>query len=160
MTVDSVLIVLLLSFFVVFVISPWLAPGSGRVPTSRKEVHRQIAFIESQLKSRSRGESIDQQASRILRWGQLRMLEQYLKPKNRPQPKQTHSAHFLLAIAVRLLPQSERARYLEEFRAELLDVPRNTRPSHALSLLRAVFVLRLRRGLNRAADADGRRAKS
>ena len=41
------------------------------------------------------------------------------------------SAHFLLTIAVQLLPQSERDRYLEEFRAELLDVPRDMRLSHA-----------------------------
>jgi hypothetical protein len=67
--------------------------------------------------------------------------------------------HFLLAIAVRLLPLSERDRYLEEFRAELLDVPRNTRLTHALSLVRGVFVLRLRRGLNKATDAAVRRAK-
>ncbi len=70
------------------------------------------------------------------------------------------SAHFMLAIAVRLLSLSERDRYLEEFRAELLDIPPNTRLSHALSLLRGVLVLRLRRGLkNKAADAAVRRVK-
>jgi hypothetical protein len=41
----------------------------------------------------------------------------------RPRAERTRSAHFLLAIAARLLPPSERARYVEEFRAELLDVP-------------------------------------
>jgi hypothetical protein len=54
------------------------------------------------------------------------------------------SAHFLLTIAVRLLPPSERARYLEEFHAELLDVYRGRRLWHTLSLLRGTFVLRLR----------------
>jgi hypothetical protein len=80
-----------------------------------------------------------------------------------PEPSQLRrvpSAHILLAIAVRLLPPSERARYLEEFRAELLDIPHNTWPRHALSLLRGVFVLRLRRWLkNKAANAAVRRAK-
>lgn len=76
------------------------------------------------------------------------------------QARRLRSEHFLLSIAVRLLPPSERDRYLEEFRAELLDLPRNTRLSHALSLLRGVFVLRLRRGLkNKATDAAVRRAK-
>jgi hypothetical protein len=68
--------------------------------------------------------------------------------------------HFVLATAVRLLPPSERARYLEEFRAELLDVPGDTQLRHSLSLLRGVFVMRLRRGLmNTAGDAAVRRAK-
>jgi hypothetical protein len=66
----------------------------------------------------------------------------------------------VLAIAVWLLPPPERARYFEEFRAELLDIPSNTRLSHALSLVRGVFVLRLRRGFkNTASDVAGRRAK-
>jgi hypothetical protein len=74
--------------------------------------------------------------------------------------KHTRSVRFLLAIGMRLLPPSERDRYLEEFRAELLDVPRNTRLSHALSLVRGVFVLRLRRGpKTKAANAAVRRAK-
>ena len=72
----------------------------------------------------------------------------------------SRSAHFLLAIAVRLLPPLERDRYLEEFRAELLDVPGHTRLTHALSLLRGVFVLRLRRGFkNTAGDTAVRGAK-
>jgi hypothetical protein len=78
----------------------------------------------------------------------------------RPRSSRARLGHVVLAIAVRLLPPSERARYLEEFRAELLDVPPNTRLSHALSLLRGVFVLRLRRGFKtEAADAAARRAK-
>lgn len=52
------------------------------------------------------------------------------------------SADLLLVIAVRLLPSWQRARYLEEFRAELLDISRSTQLRHALSLLRGVFVLR------------------
>lgn len=166
MTAALMLLALLVSFFMVFFIYPWLTPGSGRIPTSRKEVRRQIAFIETQLKFRSRADPVDRRVSRILRLVQLRALEKYLylKPKDRLQSKghlrskQTHSAHFLLAIAVRLLPHSQRARYLEEFRAELLELPRGMRLRHALSLLRGVFVLRLRRGpKNKAANV--RRAK-
>jgi hypothetical protein len=59
------------------------------------------------------------------------------------------SAHFLLSIAVHLLPPSERDRYLEEFRAELLDVQRNARLRHARSGPTA-----------KAADAAVRRAKN
>jgi hypothetical protein len=67
---------------------------------------------------------------------------------------------FVLAIVSRLLPPSERARYFEEFLAELLDLPRTKRLRHALSLLRGVLVLRLRRGLkDKATDAAARRAK-
>jgi hypothetical protein len=104
---------------------------------------------------------------------QTRMRKKHKKKKKRNDPlseRLTHqerllrseracSAHFLLTIAVRLLPPSERDRYLEEFRAELLDVPRNTRLSHALSLLCGVFLLRLRRGLKNKADAAVRSAK-
>ena len=44
--------------------------------------------------------------------------------------------------------------YLEEFRAELLDIHPGRRLWHALSLLRGTLVLRLRRGHNnKAADA-------
>jgi hypothetical protein len=64
----------------------------------------------------------------------------------------------VLAIAVRLLLPSERDRYLEEFRAELLDVPGDKRLLHALSLLRGVLVLRLRRGLKKAINVAVRRA--
>lgn len=60
--------------------------------------------------------------------------------------EQARSGRFLLATAVRLIPRSERARYMEEFRAELLDIPRGRRLRHALSLLRGVFVLRVRHG--------------
>jgi hypothetical protein len=71
------------------------------------------------------------------------------------------SAHFLLAIAVQLLPPSERHRYFEEFRAELLDVHRDSRMRHAWSLLRGVIMLRLRREpKDKAADAAVRRSKT
>jgi hypothetical protein len=76
----------------------------------------------------------------------------------RPRAKQAWSVHFL-AIAVRLLPPSERDRYSEEFRAELLDVPRNTRLSHALSVLRGALVLHLRRGFKNTAGDAAVRAK-
>lgn len=85
--------------------------------------------------------------------------EQRLEQARLERLERLRSAHFLLAIAVQLLPPSERDRYLEEFRAELLDIPRNTRRSHVLSLLRGVFVLRLRRGLKKVTDATARRAK-
>jgi hypothetical protein len=71
-----------------------------------------------------------------------------------------HSVGFVLAIVSRLLPPSERARYLEEYLAELLDLPCNSRLRHAVSLLRGAFVLRLRRGLkNTAGDVAVRRVK-
>ncbi|MGH3898088.1 MAG: hypothetical protein ACRDTA_07490 [Pseudonocardiaceae bacterium] len=80
--------------------------------------------------------------------------------EERERLEDARSACFLLVTAVRLIPRSERARYLEEFRAELLDVPRDTRLSHALSLLRGVFVLRLRRGhSDKATNAVVRRAE-
>jgi hypothetical protein len=53
------------------------------------------------------------------------------------------SARFLLKTAVWLIPQSERARYLEEFRAEMLDIPHDTR----------------RRPKRKVADAAARRAR-
>lgn len=81
--------------------------------------------------------------------------------ENREWLEHTRSARFLVVIAVRLLPPSERDRYLEEFRAELLDVPRDTRRRHAVSLLRGVCVLRLRREpKNKGADAAVGRAKN
>jgi vacuolar-type H+-ATPase subunit I/STV1 len=91
-----------------------------------------------------------------------RVQEAQLKRRDDEGKRLEHarSAHFLLTTAARLMPRSERDRYLEEFLAELLDIPPDTRLSHALSLLRGVFVLRLRRGLkNKAADATARRVK-
>jgi len=82
-------------------------------------------------------------------------LPQSAEERERLEP--VRSARFLLATAVRLIPQSERARYLEEFRAELLDVPRGRRLWHALSVLRGVFVLRLRRWPKNAAGPRIRR---
>jgi hypothetical protein len=63
-------------------------------------------------------------------------------------PREGHAwpVHFMLAIAVWLLPPSARDRHLEEFHAELLDLPPARRVWHALSLLRGAFVMRLRRG--------------
>lgn len=94
------------------------------------------------------------------RWAERALSEERARLEERARSERARSSHFLLAIAVRLLPPSERDRYLEEFRAELLDIPGDTRLSHALSLLRGVFVLRLRRGLRKeTADAAVRRAK-
>ena len=71
------------------------------------------------------------------------------------------SVGFVLTIVARLLPPSERSRYLEEFLTELLDLPHNTRLRHALSLLRGTFVQRLRRGhKDKAANAAVRTLKS
>jgi hypothetical protein len=103
---------------------------------------------------------------RRARWERRALLEARAQLEERAQSqekrarsKHVRSSHLLLAIAVRLLPPSERDRYLEEFRAELLDVT-DTRLSHAMSLLRGVLVLRLHRGLRKeAADAAVRRAK-
>jgi hypothetical protein len=82
-------------------------------------------------------------------------------PFKRSPAEPARTERVLLAIAVRLMSSSERDRYSEEFRAELLDVPGDTRLSHVLSLLRGVFVLRLRRGSKKeAADASVRRLKS
>jgi hypothetical protein len=77
-----------------------------------------------------------------------------------PRAGRARAERILLAIARQLLPSSERDRYLEEFRAELLDVPDDTRLPHALSLLRGVFVVRLRRGFKKeATDAAARRGQ-
>jgi hypothetical protein len=87
-----------------------------------------------------------------------RVIVQLVEEPTRSDPRWT--GHFLVAIAVRLMPQSERDRYLEEFRAELLDIPRETRRSHALSLLRGAVVLRLRGDAkNKTAHAAAKRAK-
>jgi hypothetical protein len=98
--------------------------------------------------------------------GRVRALKYHVRRSERLLLKErrfwerTLTVHFMLTIAVWLLPPSERDRYLEEFRAELLDVPDDTRLSHALSLLRGVFVLRLRGGFKKeATDAAARRAK-
>lgn len=100
-------------------------------------------------------------SSETLLWlEQLRKRVQRLEAEQCPHSEPGRSERLLLGAAARLLPPSERDRYLEEFRAELLDVPGDTRLSHALSLLRGVLVLRLRRGLKKeAADAVARRAK-
>jgi hypothetical protein len=99
-----------------------------------------------------------QREQRLARW-QREQREQRLA-RRRERLERLRSAHFLLAIAVQLLPPSERDRYLEEFRAELLDVQRDARLRHARSLLLGVIVLRLRRGLkNKVADAAVRRVK-
>jgi hypothetical protein len=96
----------------------------------------------------------------VRRWRSLRLvalLLEWQERSERPRPEHVRLAHSLLAIAVRLLPPSERDRYLEEFHAELLDVPRDTRLRHTLTLLRGVLVVRLRRGLKKkAADAAAR----
>jgi hypothetical protein len=59
----------------------------------------------------------------VPRTKRLQGQQAYLEQEQHVRPKLVRSTHFLLAIAMRLLPPSERARYVEEFRAELLDVP-------------------------------------
>lgn len=124
-----------------------------------KKVRRKIEILQSEQSNTSRLRRLRFEERRLERERHL-LGEQRLKRKKRLRSEHVRPAHFLLAIAVRLLPPLERDRYLEEFRAELLDVPRDTRLSHVLSLVRGVFVLRLRRGpQNKAADAAARRAK-
>ncbi|MGB6163355.1 MAG: hypothetical protein WCF33_22735 [Pseudonocardiaceae bacterium] len=98
-------------------------------------------------------------------WAEIARLEEHVRAaerrarwEERARSEHARSSYFLLAIAVRLLPPSERDRYLEEFRAELLDMPRDTQLSHALSLLRGAFGLRLRRGLKKPTDVAVSRA--
>jgi hypothetical protein len=124
-----------------------------------REERAQADALRAQWTEIARLEERARAAKRHARW------EEFTKSEERPRSEEesarsehARSAHFLLEVAVRLLPPSERDRYLEEFRAELLDIPRDTRLAHARSLLRGAFVLRLRRGLTNKA-ADVRRAK-
>ncbi|MFI9814662.1 hypothetical protein [Saccharothrix variisporea] len=55
------------------------------------------------------------------------------------EPQQDHR---LLSVAVAVLPHDHRARYHEEFRAELADLPRSHRLPHALRLLSRSWTLR------------------
>lgn len=54
----------------------------------------------------------------------------------------TRLARALLAAAVHLLPSQCRWRYEDEFDAELLSLPRRSRPGYALSMLTAAPRLR------------------
>jgi hypothetical protein len=93
----------------------------------------------------------------IRAWKDLDAQAHHYHPRGEHQPR---TARFLVTIAAQLMPQSERDRYLEEFRGELGDFPRNKQLWHALNLLRGVFVLRLRGGSkNKAADAVVRRVQ-
>lgn len=131
--------------------------------TSRHEGLEQLARLAEKCALVEKRARLLEKRARFLKgrralWAGVTAGEQELRRARRDELwerlEEVRSARFLLATAVRLLPQSERARYLEEFRAELLDVPRNTRLRHALSLLHGVFVLRLRRGRkNKATDA-------
>jgi hypothetical protein len=124
----------------------------GREEWARGEALRAQWAEIARLEERARA------AERRARWEQLtQSQDQAQSEKENARSQHVRSAYFLLAIAVRLLPPSERDRYLEEFRAELLDIPRDTRLTHALSLLRGAFVLRIRRGLKKATDVEVRR---
>jgi hypothetical protein len=126
----------------------------GREERARAEALRAQWAEIARLGERARA------AERRARWEERARSEEQTQLEERARPERARPAHLLLAIAVRLLPPSERDRYLEEFRAELLDVPRESRLPHALSVLRGVFVLRLRRGLKKeATEAPARRAK-
>lgn len=109
----------------------------------RAEAQRARWAETARLEERARA------ADRRARWEER---ERAQAEEETARSEHARSSHFLVAIAVRLLPPSERDRYLEEFRAELLDMPRDTQLSHALSLLRGAFVLRLRRGLKKPTD--------
>jgi phage repressor protein C with HTH and peptisase S24 domain len=124
-----------------------------------REERAQADAVRAQWTEIARLEERARAAKRHARWEALTKSEERPRAEEEStRSEHARSAHFLLEIAVRLLPPSERDRYLEEFRAELLDIPRDTRLSHARSLLRGAFVLRLRRGLTHKA-AGVRRAK-
>jgi hypothetical protein len=125
----------------------------GREERAQAEAQRAQWAAIARLEERARAEA---QRSR---WEEHAQSEERTRAEEESaRSEHARSSHFLLAIAVRLLPPSERDRYLEEFRAELLDIPRDTQLSHALSLLRGAFVLRLRRGLTKPTDVAVRRA--
>lgn len=110
----------------------------GREEAARTESRRTQWAEIARLEERARA------AERHARWEQQTQFENRAPLEEKISTYQARSARFLLAIVVRLLPPSERDRYLEEFRAELLDTPASAQWSHALSLLRGVVVLRLR----------------
>jgi hypothetical protein len=113
------------------------------------------------------GLTVSKNGKFVLRNGDLRFtitnsFDDHLVLVDAPKQRLSRArfAHALLADTVRLLPSSKRDRYLEEFRAELLELPRNMRLRHALSLFRGALVLRLRGDAkNKTADAAVRRAK-
>ncbi|MGH3865224.1 MAG: hypothetical protein ACRDQ4_03635 [Pseudonocardiaceae bacterium] len=119
-----------------------------------RDEHARTKALRAQWADIARLEERARAAERRALWEERARAEE---ESARSEP--ARSSHFLLAIAVRLLPPSERDRYLEEFRAELLDMPRDTQLSHALSLLRGSFVLRLRRGFKKPTDVAVSRAK-
>jgi hypothetical protein len=134
-----------------------------RLPMWRLELHETLTRAELEEQRARRKEEY----SRLEEWwkddrawlvDQHAWLEEQDARVKRERLEYVRSARFLLAIAVWLLPPSERDRYLEEFRAELLDVPRDAQLSHAVSLLWGAFVLRLRRGLKKPTDVAVRRA--
>ena len=60
----------------------------------------------------------------------------------------------MVSLAVRVLPAREQPRYAEEFRTELVELPRRYRLGHALRVL--VTAWELRRALNETVRApDG-----
>jgi hypothetical protein len=121
---------------------------------SEQELLKWRRLEQARLAPRQREQRLEQ--ARLAR--QQRRSERRLRSEQArlARSERLRTAHFLLAIAVLLLPPSERDRYLEEFRAELLDVRRDTRLWHARSLLRGVVMLRLR---GDAKNKAARRAK-
>lgn len=127
--------------------------------TARLEKRVRAEAQRAQWTEIARLEERAREAERRARWEERTQAAERARAKEESERSEhARSSQFLLAIAVRLLPPSERDRYLEEFRAELLDIPRDTQLSHALSLLRGAFVLRLRRGLKKPTDVAASRA--
>jgi hypothetical protein len=109
--------------------------------------------LSSKLTSRL-DELLNELAGMHTQMNSLIELPEDYRPKQLQSNEKLMLQRRLLAIAVGFLPPSERDRYFEEFSAELLNLPRNKRLRHALSLLRGVFMLRLRGDAkNKAADA-------
>ncbi|MER5266405.1 hypothetical protein ABTZ99_30380 [Actinosynnema sp. NPDC002837] len=57
-------------------------------------------------------------------------------------PVESGSAGKVVAVAIAVLPAHHQARYGEEFRAELADLPRHQRVPHALGLVSRSLLLR------------------
>jgi hypothetical protein len=150
----------LLAVSVGMVIVTWKQVKPRRIDMQRQA---ERAWEDRARAERMRAEQVrfEQMRAKWARADQRRLERELRSDQARlRRSERLRSAHFVLAIAVQLLPPPERDRYIEEFRAELLDLPRNMRLRHALSLLRGVCVLRLRRGFkNTTGDAVMKKVK-
>lgn len=133
-----------------------VATGSRRIPHVLSD-GRVVVGNERRLSTTADGRAIVDVVVTGRRAGPFGSLKAWSAQTGQPEQQRVEdlraAARFLLAGAGRLIPQSERDRYLEEFHAELLDLPRRGRLRHALSMLRGVLVLRLRHGFKNTAGA-------